>query len=157
MKLSEFFKTYEDVEIDECKVCEVFKIQKRKGKQRVPKIDEKYWFVGNNGRIFRCIYQSDIIDNFRISKRNFYQTEQQCEFALDMHNFCQELSFEPDWSDGEQEKYLIGLFNGRKSVEAIKASFRNSFAPYYYPTEAAAQEVVDKYSFEELAEYYGRV
>ena len=74
-----------------------------------------------------------------------------------MYNFCKERSFDPDWGNGNQNKYLLILDNSRNTCEVSSCFVTNHFAPFYYPTIEAVQEVIDKYSFDELAKYYGRV
>lgn len=156
MKLTEFVKKYDDVEIDEKELCAKLGI-KQKIEKWVPKIGEKYWYTTVSGLINTATWGNDSYDKFKLRKRNVYQTEDQCQFAMGMHDFCKERSFEPDWSDDEQYKVCIVLDFDDKSCEVITNYRSVFFCPFYYPTQEKAQEVIDKYSFEELAEYYGRV
>lgn len=100
----------------------------------------------------------DIVKRFKNEDLAVYcETEDEAKFALDMYNFCKERSFEPDWNDEKQEKWSIYLVNSNKKVKVDYSQTTCYFGPFYYPTEEVAQEVIDKYSFEELAKYYGRV
>lgn len=121
------------------------------------KFGEEYYFVADDGSICTGCWCGCSADKFRLSKRNFYQIKEQCQFALDMYKFCKERSFDPDWNDCEQDKWKIYLGNDTGLAKIMSFNYHDHFSPFYYPTREAAQEVIDKYSFEELEEYYGRV
>lgn len=150
MKLSEFIEKYGDCEV----MDELMEMLKPKGDWK-PKNGEKYYFIISSLEIIYETYVNAESDNNRLSKRNCYKTEEEAQFALDMYNFCKERSFEPDWGDGNQKKYFLSL-EGNKVVTDYLFSYRH-FLPFYYPTSEAVKEIIDKYSFEEIKKYYGRV
>ncbi len=123
----------------------------------IPKKGEKYYFIISSLEIIYETYVNAETDNNRLSKRNCYQTEEEAQFALDMYNFCKERSFEPDWEDAEQLKYYLSLNRIDKEVNHNYVTWLNCCCPFYYLTAEAVKEIINKYSFEELAKYYGRV
>ena len=151
MKLSELIKKYGDCEVSE----ELLGMIKLKGEWE-PKEGEKYWFV-SGGEVSNITWDYDPSDLFLLGKRNIYRTKEEAQFALDMYNFCKERSFEPDWENRNQSKYYLYLdYNNKEANYNYTDSFNNC-SPFYYPTFKAAEEIIDKYTFEELAKYYGRV
>ena len=150
MKLSEFIEKYGNCEVSD----ELVEMLKPKG-DWIPKKGEEYCLITTVLGICYDNYSNTECDNNRLSKRNVYRTEEEAQFALDMYHFCKERSFEPDWGDGNQKKYFLSL-EGNKVVTNYLFSYRH-FLPFYYPTEKAVQEIINKYSFEELEKYYGRV
>ena len=122
-----------------------------------PKNGEKYYFIISSLEIIYETYINAEPDNNRLSKRNCYKTEEEAKFALDMYNFCKERSFKPDWENSNQLKYYLYLdYNNKEANYNYTDSF-NHCNPFYYPTSEAVKEIIDKYSFEELEKYYGRV
>ena len=150
MKLSEFIEKYGNCEVSD----ELVEMIKPKG-DWIPKKGEEYCLITTVLGICYDNYSNTECDNNRLSKRNVYRTEEEAQFALDMYHFCKERSFEPDWGDGNQKKYFLSL-EGNKVVTDYLFSYRH-FLPFYYPTSEAVKEIIDKYSFDELAKYYGRV
>ena len=150
MKLSEFIEKYGNCEVSD----ELMEMLKPKGDWK-PKNGEEYCLITTVLGICYDNYSNTECDNNRLSKRNVYRTEEEAQFALDMYHFCKERSFEPDWGDGNQKKYFLSL-EGNKVVTDYLFSYRH-FLPFYYPTSKAVKEIIDKYSFDELAKYYGRV
>ena len=152
MKLSELIEKYGDCEVTD----ELMEMLKPKGDWK-PKNGEKYYFIISSLEIIYETYVNAETDNNRLSKRNCYKTEEEAQFALDMYNFCKERSFEPDWGDENQCKYYLYLDCKYKEINYMFDNNLNHFKPFYYPTAEAVNEVINKYSFDELAKYYGRV
>ena len=151
MKLSELIKKYGDCEVSE----ELLGMIKLKGEWE-PKEGEKYWFV-SGGEVSNITWDYDPSDLFLLDKRNIYRTKEEAQFALNMYKFCKERSFKPDWEDFNQLK--VGLCLGYDERKAFCSEYyaTRRFSPFYYPSTEVAQEIIDKYTFEELAKYYGRV
>ncbi len=152
MKLSEVIEKYGD-----CEVSEELLVMIEPKCEWVPKLKESYYFITGVGSVSRNTFRGDDHGNFRIAKRNCYQTEEEAQFALDMYNFCKERSFEPDWEDVEQLKYYLSLNRIDKEVIHNYVTWLNCCCPFYYLTAEAVKEIINKYSFEELEKYYGRV
>ena len=152
MKLSEFIEKYGDHEVAD----ELIEMLKPKGDWK-PKNGEKYYFIISSLEIIYETYVNAESDNNRLSKRNVYQTEEEAQFALDMYNFCKERSFEPDWEDRNRFKYYLYLDYNNKEANCNYTDSFNHCSRFYYPTEKAVQEIINKYSFDEIAKYYGRV
>ena len=152
MKLSELIEKYGDCEVTD----ELMEMLKPKGDWK-PKNGEKYYFIISSLEIIYETYVNAETDNNRLSKRNCYKTEEEAQFALDMYNFCKERSFKPDWENGDQDKFGLYLNHARRQKGYWKYLDVNTFVPFYYPSKEVVQEIIDKYSFEELEKYYGRV
>lgn len=78
----------------------------------IPKEGQEYWYVSGIA-IAECtcyysIYDDDIR---RIAIGNCYKTETDCKFAIEKAKVIRELevlaNFKPDWSDENQEKWVI--------------------------------------------------
>ena len=152
MKLSEFIEKYGDCEVTD----ELMEMVKPKG-DWIPKKGEEYCLITTVLGICYDNYSNTECDNNRLSKRNVYRTEEEAQFALDMYHFCKERSFEPDWEDRNRFKYYLYLdYNNKEANYNYTDSF-NRCSPFYYPTSEAVKEIIDKYSFEEIKKYYGRV
>ena len=152
MKLSELIEKYGDCEVTD----ELMEMLKPKG-DWIPKKGEEYCLITTGLEICHDTYINSGYDNNRLSKRNCYQTKEEAKFALDMYEFCKERSFEPDWEDRNRFKYYLYLdYNNKEANYNYTDSF-NHCSRFYYPTEKEVQEIINKYSFEELEKYYGRV
>ena len=152
MKLSELIEKYGDCEVTD----ELMEMLKPKG-DWIPKMNDTYWKINICGEVVYSLWEDCYYDYFALNKRNVYQTEEEARFALDMYNFCKKRNFEPDWEDRNRFKYYLYLdYNNKEANYNYTDSF-NHCSPFYYPTEKAVQEIINKYSFEELEKYYGRV
>lgn len=152
MKLSEVIEKYGD-----CEVSEELLVMIEPKCEWKPEIGDKYWGIDCYGDVVSHYWDNHYYDRFRLTKRNVYRTEEEAQFALDMYNFCKERSFEPDWEDDSQCKYYLYLYYRNKEVNFNYTDSFNHCYPFYYPSKEAVQEIIDKYSFDELATYYGRV
>ena len=152
MKLSELIEKYGDCEVTD----ELMKMVNTKG-DWIPKMNDKYWMINGFGKVVDERWESCAYDYFALNKRNFYQTEEEAKFALDMYRFCKERSFEPDWEDCNRFKYYLYLdYNNKEANYNYTDNFYHCI-PFYYLTAEAVKEIINKYSFEELEKYYGRV
>ena len=152
MKLSELIEKYGDCEVTD----ELMEMLKPKGDWE-PWLGENYYFISEDLQVSLARNKGDDYAYVRIMKRNVYRTKEEAQFALGMYHFCKERSFEPDWEDRNRFKYYLYLdYNNKEANYNYTDSF-NHCSPFYYPTAKAAEEIINKYSFEELAKYYGRV
>ena len=150
MKLSEFIEKYGDREVTD----ELMEMLKPKGDWE-PWLGENYYFISEDLQVSLARNKGDDYAYVRIMKRNVYRTKEEAQFALGMYHFCKERSFKPDWENGNQKKYFLSLEVNK--VVTYYLYFSRHFLPFYYQTKEAVQEIIDKYSFEELEKYYGRV
>ena len=152
MKLSELIEKYGDCEVSD----ELVEMLKPKGDWE-PWLGENYYFISEDLQVSLARNKGDDYAYARIMKRNVYRTKEEAQFALGMYHFCKERSFEPDWGDENQKKYFLYLDCKYKEINYMFDNNLNHFKPFYYPSKEVVQEIIDKYSFEELEKYYGRV
>ena len=152
MKLSEVIEKYGDCEVAD----DLLGMIKPKGDWE-PWLGENYYFISEVLQVSLARNKGDDYAYARIMKRNVYRTKEEAQFALDMYNFCKERSFEPDWGDDNEIKCYLYLRYEDKKADYSKIFSFNYFFPFYYPTAEAVKEIINKYSFDELAKYYGRV
>ena len=152
MKLSELIDKYGDCEVN----GKLVEMLKPKG-DWIPKMNDTYWKINICGEVVYILWKDCCFDYFALHKRNVYRTEEEAQFALDMYNFCRERSFDPDWDDSNQIKYFLYLNCETKICDYDYVASFNRMLPFYYPKAEAVNEVINKYSFEELEKYYGRV
>ena len=152
MKLSEFIEKYGECEVTD----KLIEMLKPKGDWE-PWLGENYYFISEDLQVSLARNKGDDYAYVRIMKRNVYRTKEEAQFALGMYHFCKERSFEPDWENGDQAKFGLYLNLAPRQKGYWKYLDVNTFVPFYYPSKEAVQEIIDKYSFEELEKYYGRV
>ena len=152
MKLSEVIEKYGDCEVN----GKLVEMLKPKG-DWIPKMNDTYWKINICGEVVYGLWEDCYFDYFALNKRNVYRTKEEAQFALDMYNFCKERSFEPDWDDMDQFKYNLYLNYKNKIKDYSCNVSANIFEPFTYPTVEAVEEIINKYSFEDLEKYYGRV
>lgn len=151
MKLSEVIKKYGDFEITD-------DVVKKISPEFKPEVGKTYYAVELGSTVVHLTWEGNERDLFRLNKRNVYRTKEEAQFALDMYNFCKERSFTPDWTDENEYKYfLVFDFDNEREADWCWNTSFCQFSPFYYPTKDAVKEVIHRYTFDELAEYYGRV
>lgn len=150
MKLSKVIKKYGDFEITD----EMVKTIEPKLKLEVGKT---YYAVELGGTVVHLTWEGNERDLFRLNKRNVYRTKEEAKFALDMYKFCKERSFTPDWTDENEYRYILVLDYDEREANWCRGTSFCQFPPFYYLTCDAVKEVIRRYTFDELAAYYGRV
>lgn len=153
MKLKDLISTYGECEVSE----EMLQMIKKDNEDWKPKSGEDYYVIASDGNIHKDSWIGVYADKFRLQKRNVYRTIEEAQFSLGMYNFCKKRSFKPNWNDENQNKYYIYLDYKDKSAHYSSYSTIEYYIPFYYPTLKEVKEVIDRYTFEELEKYYGRV
>lgn len=95
----------------------LLKRYEKKGKF-VPKVNQKYWFVGADGSIDNFIHNDDIYDRWCLKHNLVFETKEECEeyknylIALDKYSY--DFSNE-EWEDETIQKFVLYFHFGKKT------------------------------------------
>lgn len=79
----------------------------------VPEHEQQYYFLNIYGCIILATYNSySSIDKWAMKHNLVFRTEEECKDYKKLLETLDEYTFEPDWNDGEQEKWYLE-FNHR--------------------------------------------
>ena len=112
----------------------------KKGVREMPEYQEIYYFFNSDGKIIRTYWYETESDIFRFNIGNCFKTEQEAEeykenlltkqalkdLALELNN-----GVEIDWSDENQNKYVITFYNDLKMLNCYKNSFNKDLGQIY--------------------------
>ena len=150
MKLSEFISKYGDCEVtEEMEKC----IKKPKGKWR-PKDGDIYWYINQYGNITNngtcgtyptCEYQ--------LSFMRLFKTYGEAARYLEIMKACKEASFEPDWEDSDQPKYVFYFDHYKNNIKIVYYYASNHDAQFYFESYEKARELINKFGEKDIAKY----
>ena len=125
-----------------------------------PESCEPYWFVGDDGEIYKEFWSDTMDDIFRWETGNCYQTEAECEFKLEkakveteLRNFAKEHNEPIDWKDDDQPKYFIcwAIFENEITTDKI---FYYKHKDIYFSSEKIAYVAVIAIGEDRVKKYY---
>lgn len=123
------------------------KIEEKKSETRrwKPRTAEEYWWISSVGEIGSSIWDDDEVDNGRWRIGNCYQTEEECEFAIEKLKVIAELKEYEEknkaW-DGEDFHYRIYYNYTMKKVEIGWSQAIKQNGIYFESIEKARQAIV---------------
>lgn len=145
MRLSEFIEQYGDIEINQ----EQVDLMKPKSKW-MPKRGQTYWFVNSEGCFEYQIWCDSDWDNYRRNFLRIFKTETEVERYRGIMEYCQKMSFEPNWDDEKQNKYSIMINHNKVGIFSLSCS--NYGCPFYFESKEKAQLAIDKFG-DDLKKY----
>lgn len=131
----------------------LLKRYEKKGKF-VPKVNQKYWFVGADGSIDNFIHNNDIYDKWCLKHNIVFETEEECEeyknylIALDKYSY--------DFSDEEWEGYIgkYALYFGTVDKKINKVYWSNyKYTATYFKSIEDVQAFIDEVGEETIERY----
>lgn len=147
MKLSDFIKKYGDCEVtEEMEKC----IKKKKGKW-MPKFGEIYYFVNDSDYVASSNWGDTLTDKYRRNFIGIFKTDDEAYRYREIMKACKEASFEPDWEDAKQYKYVIVYDDG-----VLRVSYRyacNCGEPFYFESYEIAHGLIDRFGEKDIAKY----
>lgn len=78
-----------------------------------------------------------------------FKTHKETVRYLEIMRACKEASFEPDWEDANQYKYVI-IYDGG-NLRVYYYYVRNSGEPFYFESKEIAQGLIDKFGDKDIA------
>lgn len=114
-----------------------------------PKYDDVYWYINDEGDIFRNYWDNDEYDNQRLSIGDIYRTKEDAEHELEVRKaltrICMDAPvWDVDWGKGDQDKY--GVYYDYYEKLLFTGSFNRcqySTLPFYRTREQAKQAIED--------------
>ena len=153
MKLSDFIKKYGDCEVtEEMEKC----IEKKKGKW-MPACGQTYYLVDYCGSVVWSSWTDHKVDIYRRDFMRIFKTREEAERYLEIMKACKEASFEPDWEDMDQNKYIFAYDylnkNLNKNLYVTYHNICNEGQPFFFESKEIAQKLIDKFGEKDIAKY----
>lgn len=135
-------------ELDELKEVEIVD-------DEFPRLGEQYWFVDTHGYVAYAHWGDSTIDNYRKDFLRIFKTEKECERYLEIQKAFKEESknFEPNWKDGNQDKYYLYYDHAQNSVEIGRNSWWEQVVLYFESREVL-EELISRFGKEDIKKYY---
>lgn len=131
-------------------------------KQWIPKENDIYWYITENGKITRECNKFSSADKYKIEFKNYFEAKEQAEHAMEklkvikeLENLAAEYSKDIDWKNTSQEKYTIAYNYFEKRV--MIDSFSNyKYLPFnvYFPSFDSAYKAMQIIGPRRLTKYY---
>lgn len=148
MKLSDFIKKYGDCEVTE----EMDKCIKKKGKW-MPARGQKYYFATDCGLITHRSWDFDLTDIYRRAFIRIFKTGEETERYLEIMKVCKEASFEPDWEDVDQAKYIFSYDYLNKNLYVTFHNICNEGQQFFFESKEITQKLIDRFGEKDIAKY----
>lgn len=119
----------------------------------VPAIDERYYFLYNDGDISSTINRNDDSDKHRIAQGNYYKTREDAQFAVECNKVLQELRVLANGyklTPGVIRWYLYSE-NNRVKVGSYCDMIHHGVC---FATSEAAKAAIEKIGEDRLKKYY---
>lgn len=123
-----------------------------------PKFGDIYWRINVDGETVERRWQNDGINEYDYLSANTYreleEVEQARERKLAEIRLRRTSTFEPDWEDGLQKKYVVIFNHVIKRLEIHELTFEDLNLPVYFESEDNASRAIYKYEADWL-KYFG--
>lgn len=119
-----------------------------------PEVSEKYYCILCSGDIEDDTWRGRELDYEKLSIGNVFPTIEAAKFAVERLKVLaemQEFTFEPDWEDKEQKKYLLGYTSW--GIEAYATTMVN-YGLLYFASKKQAEICIDSIGEDRLKRYY---
>lgn len=120
-----------------------------------PKYGEYYWFVDSVGNVFGDCWYDSMADNYRKDFLRIFKTKEECFRYLEIQEAFKEESkkFEPNWKDGNQDKYYLYYDHDKNSV-GISWNTWCGQAVLYFESREVLEELISRFGEEDIKKYY---
>lgn len=135
-------------ELDELKEVEIVD-------DEFPRLGEKYWFVSVGKGINSCCWCNTEGDNFRKDFLRIFKTKEECKRYLEIQEAFKEESkkFEPNWKDGNQDKYYLYYDHSDNCVE-VDLYVECQETILYFESKEVLEELISRFGEEDIKKYY---
>ena len=116
-----------------------------------PRLGEQYCFVDTDGYVVYAHWGDNTIDNYRKDFLRIFKTKKECERYLEIQKAFKDESknFEPNWKDGNQDKYYLYYDHDENSVEISWNTWCGQAILYF-----ESREVISRFGEEDIKKYY---
>jgi len=125
-----------------------------------PESCEPYWFVGDDGEIYKEFWADTMDDIYRWETGNCKQTEAECEFKrekekveTELENFAKEHNEPIDWGDFRPEKFYINWDYGENEI-VFPSNITYKGNDIYYSSKKIAEAAVKAVGEDRVKKYY---
>lgn len=120
-----------------------------------PRPGEQYWFIDSMGDAFCDAWYNNMIDNYRKDFLRIFRTGEECERYLEIQKAFKEESknFEPNWKDGNQDKYYLYYDHDENSVKISWNTWCGQ-AVLYFESREVLEELIARFGEEDIKKYY---
>ena len=122
----------------------------------VPNNGETYYYLKTNGEVVAAAYRDRHPSNKWIVKHHLvFKTQEECEDYRHFLETLDQYTFEPDWSDEEQEKWFLGFNHCDHKLVFIPCYYMQPQCVCFQSKErgeafvdAVGEEAVERYMFD---------
>ena len=120
-----------------------------------PRLGEQYCFVDTDGYVVYAHWGDNTIDNYRKDFLRIFKTKKECERYLEIQKAFKDESknFEPNWKDGNQDKYYLYYDHDENSVEISWTTWCGQ-AILYFESREVLKELIARFGEEDIKKYY---
>ena len=119
-----------------------------------PQNNDKYWYVDDEGSVLSTFYDNHYIDRFHQTIGNFFQTEQQAEFAVEKLKIKTELrKFSKPFEHGG-DNYTFNYHHDEGKIVHVHASESyEDLGALYFESKEKAQQAIKAVGGERIKKY----
>ena len=135
-------------ELDELKKMEI-------EDDEFPKHGQAYWYVDADENVVYAYWGNRAVDKCRKDFLRIFKTKKECERYLEIQKAFKEESknFEPNWKDGNQDKYYLYYGHDENSVEISWNTWCGQ-AVLYFESRKVLEELIACFGEEDIKKYY---
>ena len=127
--------------------------EQAKEEQEFPQVGDTYWRIDDKGSVDNNFYKDYYTDNHRQAIGNFFQTEQQAEFAVEKLKVEAELrKFSRPFKCGEISHYIF-LNTDIECLDVAGLSYSQYQGTIYFESREKANEAVESVGEERIKKY----
>lgn len=124
-----------------------------KKEQEFPKIGDTYWRIDDIGSVDNNFYNDYFNDNHRQAIGNFFETEEQAEFAVEKLKVEAELRKFSTRFALYNENWFLSLADTRKDVRPLYEHRNDTQGVIYFESREKAEEAMDTVGEERIKKY----
>lgn len=120
-----------------------------------PRLGEQYWFVDSVGNVFGDCWYDSMADNYRKDFLRIFKTKEECKRYLEIQKAFKEESknFEPNWKDGNQDKYYLYYDHSGNCVE-VNWYVGVQETILFFESREVLEELIARFGEEDIKKYY---
>lgn len=124
-----------------------------KAERGFPQDGDNYWYIDDEGSVFGTFYDNHYIDRFHQTIGNFFQTEQQAEFAVEKLKVEAELrKFSRPFKEDEYN-YFIQINSSHNNIVVDSDDCYQTQGTIYFESTTIANEATDTVGEERIKKY----
>lgn len=120
-----------------------------------PRLGDQYWFVDTDGYVVYSYWDDNTTSDYRKDFLRIFKTKKECERYLEIQKAFKEESkkFEPNWKDGNQDKYYLYYDHSDNCVEVdLYVACQETIL--YFESKEVLEELITRFGEEDIKKYY---